>query len=167
MVDRERNRESVSNILPSRENARGEKRRRGKSVAYGVRETSTLKVPPSSLRRFRRRVFRATLSYPLPPAPGISILKRKKDSISREVSAPINHPSLQSRVRSASGRESSLARAARTGAPDRDDDAKMAVRMRGGGKADREVQEGWKSERRVVRARGGNFVELQNTRKRR
>lgn len=58
---------------------------------------------------------------------GISILKRKKDSISREVSAPINHPFPQLLVRSALGRESSLARAARTGAPDRDDDAKMAV----------------------------------------
>lgn len=63
----------------------------------------------------------------------ISILKRKKDSISREVSAPINHPFPQPLARSALGRESSLARAARTGAPDRDDDAKMAVRERGGG----------------------------------
>lgn len=58
-------------------------------------------------------------------------MKRKKDSISREVSAPINHPFPQLLVRSALGRESSLARAARTGAPDRDDDAKMAVRERG------------------------------------
>lgn len=97
-----------------------------------------------------RRIFHATLLCS--PAPGISILKRKKDSISREVSAPINHPSPWPCVRSALGRESSLACAARTGAPDRDDDAKMAVRVRGGGKdrttgREKEREQGSKSKR--------------------
>lgn len=96
---------------------------------------------------------------------GISILKRKKDSISREVSAPINHPFPQPLVRSALGRESSLARAARTGAPDRDDDAKMAVReggREGGGGRPRgtgcdggegEQEGGWERDREAATSR--------------
>lgn len=46
-------------------------------------------APPSAPLARARSVLR--LPY-IPTGRGISILKRKKDSISREVSAPINHP---------------------------------------------------------------------------